>query len=92
MGGCGMLLDDEDAGADAADRELLVALDRRRLRLDLLDPREGRTGRRNASNFSTAGPAPSAWTCTVRSSRFFTQPLTPSSRAHRSVASRKPMP
>ena len=38
VGGRGVLLDDEDAGADAADRELLVALDLDALDLDLGDP------------------------------------------------------
>jgi len=38
-----VLLDDEDAGADAADGELLVAIDLRRLGLHSLDPGGRRT-------------------------------------------------
>ncbi len=42
MGGGGMLLDDEGAGADAADRELLVLFDLRRLGRNVLDLRPRR--------------------------------------------------
>src|SRR6201999_1269139 len=43
VGGRFVLLDDEDPGADPADRELLVAFDLALGDLDLLDPRPGRS-------------------------------------------------
>ena len=69
-----VLLDDEDPGADTADRELLVALDARLL------GRDG--GASDAISASTASGRPSAWTSPVGR----TQPMTPESRATRTTA------
>jgi hypothetical protein len=68
-----VLLDDEDAGADASDRELLMALGAPVLDLDgLRSPAQGRLERR---------------TRTAPSSSRRTQPPTPSSRARATTSS-----
>ena len=92
VGGRRVLLDDEGAGADATDGELLVALDLDRLDLHLGNLCQRRAPRRKATSASTAGSFPSAWTSTSPCSPLRTQPSTPSSPARVSVASRKPTP
>ena len=89
----GVLLHDEDAGADAADRELLVALDSDVVHRQVVDDGAGRAPRAgSAISPSTAADGPSACTATVPSSALRTQPMTPSSRARSRTASRKPTP
>ena len=60
-----VLLHDEHAGADAADRELLVPLDATSSTSTSRTSRAARPLRRNATSSSTAPGSPSAWTATV---------------------------
>ena len=93
VGGRRVLLDDEDAGADAADRELLVALD-----LDAPRPRPRRPARPAAPRAGTRParrPPPRAPRRGQHACRPRRCAPSPSRRARpprRSVASRKPTP
>ena len=94
VGGGGVLLDDEDAGADAADRELLVPLGLLRLDLDAGDPGARRPLPQEGDEIVDRRPGPSAWTSTLPSSSLRTQPSAPSSSARAAPrrGSRRPEP
>ena len=93
VGGRRVLLDDEDAGADAADRELLVALGLDALDLDRLDPAPPRPLVEERDQLLDRGlRRPRRGTRTRPSSPFRTQPITPRPSARATVASRKPTP
>ena len=77
VGGGSVLLDDEGSGADAADRELLVALNLDRLDRQSVTRAVRGPSRRNAASSSTADSGPSAWTSTLPSSSLRTQPIDP---------------
>ncbi len=84
--------DDEEPGVHPADRELLMALDLDRLRVD---PSTSAAGGPSAGRRPTARPrrVASAWTSTVTPScPLRTQPCTPRSRARATVLSRKKTP
>ena len=93
VGGGGVLLDDEGAGADAADRELLVALDLDALDLDLGDPRGRRAvarGRRPAPR--RPGRGPRRGRARRRPPRCAPSPSRRAGAPRSRVASRKPTP